>query len=134
LLTFCSTLLKLSVKQEGTVAQEFGEQIRQARKNKGYSQRDLAKLVGLDFTYLSKLENKRADYPPKEDVIRNLAKHLDLDPEELVFLAGRIPESNEDFLKQNYKEMPVLFRRMQENPELAQKIFEEVKRDRQKGE
>lgn len=116
------------------MAQEFGEQIRQARKTKGYSQRDLAKLVGLDFTYLSKLENKRADYPPKEDVIRNLAKHLDLNPEELIFLAGRIPESNEEFLKRNYKEMPVLFRRMQENPEFAQKVFDEMKQDRQQGE
>lgn len=106
--------------------QGFGEQIRQARKDKGYSQRDLAKLVGLDFTYLSKLENNRADYAPKEDVIRNLAEHLDLDPEELTFLAGRIPERDEEFLKQNYKAMPALFRRMKENPEFAQKIFSEA--------
>jgi HTH-type transcriptional regulator, competence development regulator len=108
------------------VAQGFGSKIRQARKSKGYSQRDLAKLVGLDFTYLSKLENDRADYAPKEEVIRNLAEHLDLDPEELVFLAGRIPERNEEFLKQNYEAMPVLFRRMQESPEFARKVFNEA--------
>lgn len=77
--------------------------------------------MGLDFTYLSKLENDRADYAPKEDVIRKLAEHLELDAEELVFLAGRIPERDEEFLKRNYKEMPALFRRMQENPEFAQK-------------
>lgn len=108
------------------MAQGFGQKIRQARKDKGYSQRDLAKLVALDFTYLSKLENDRADYAPKEDVIRKLATHLELDPDELVFLAGRIPERDEEFLRQNYQVMPALFRRMQENPEFARKVFKEA--------
>ena len=106
--------------------QSFGTLIRQARKEKGYSQRQLAKLLGVDFTYLSKLENDRADYAPKEEVIRSLAIHLDLDEEELIFLAGRIPQQEEDFLKQNYKNMPTLFRRMRENPEFAQKVFQEA--------
>lgn len=111
------------------MAQGFGKQIREARKNKGYSQRDLAKLVGLDFTYLSKLENNRADYPPKEEVIRNLAKHLDLNADELVFLAGRIPERDEEFVRQNYKPMAALFRRMQENPDFAKKVFDEAEQE-----
>ncbi|MGB3692866.1 MAG: helix-turn-helix transcriptional regulator [Spirulinaceae cyanobacterium] len=106
--------------------QNFGQIIRQARKDKGYSQRDLAKLVKLDFTYLSKLENNRADYPPKEEVIRSLAGQLDLDAEELIYLAGRVPHGEEDFLKENYKAMPSLFRRMKENPEFAQKVFQEA--------
>lgn len=105
----------------------FGKLIREARKDKGYSQRELSKLLGLDFTYLSKLENDRADYSPKEDVIRSLARNLDLDEEELIFLAGRIPQQDENFLKQHYKLMPALFRRMQENPEFANKIFREVR-------
>jgi HTH-type transcriptional regulator, competence development regulator len=101
------------------VAQSFGKLIRQARKEKGYSQREFAKLVYLDFTYLSKLENDRADYPPKEDVIRSLASNLDLEAEELIFLAGRIPQHDEELLKQNYKAMPALFRRLREDPEFA---------------
>lgn len=105
----------------------FGKFIREARKDKGYSQRELAKLLGLDFTYLSKLENDRADYSPKEEVIRSLARNLDLDEEELIFLAGRIPQRDEKFLKQHYQSMPALFRRMQENPEFAQKIFWEAR-------
>ncbi|MGK7872967.1 MAG: helix-turn-helix domain-containing protein [Xenococcaceae cyanobacterium] len=106
--------------------QNFGKLIRKARKDKGYSQRELSKRLGLDFTYLSKLENDRADYPPKEDVIRSLARNLDLDEEELIFLAGRIPQGDEDFLKEHYKNMPTLFRRMRENPEFAQKVFWEA--------
>ena len=104
----------------------FGQLIRQARKDKSYSQRELAKLLKLDFTYLSKLENNRADYAPKEEVIRGLARHLDLDEEELIFLAGRIPHREEDLLKQHYKDMPALFRRMRENPEFAQRVFREA--------
>ncbi|MBD2578274.1 helix-turn-helix transcriptional regulator [Oscillatoria sp. FACHB-1406] len=105
---------------------KFGELIRQARKDKGYSQRDLAKLLGLDFTYLSKLENDRADYAPKEEAIRALAHHLGLDEEELIFLAGRIPKQEEELLKEHYKDMPVLFRRMRENPEFARKVLREA--------
>ncbi|NEP85093.1 MAG: helix-turn-helix transcriptional regulator [Okeania sp. SIO3C4] len=100
----------------------FGKLIRKARKEKGYSQRELANFLGVDFTYLSKLENDRADYAPKEEVIRGLARNLDLDEEELIFLAGRIPQQYEEILKQNPKEMLALFRRMQENPEFAQRI------------
>ena len=55
-----------------------------------------------------------------------MARHLDLDEEELIFLAGRIPQREEDLLKQHYKEMPALFRRMRENPEFAQKVLHEA--------
>ena len=59
---------------------------------------------------------------PKEEVIRRLAKNLNLNPEELIFLAGRIPQQYEEILRQNPREMLVLFQRMQENPEFAQEI------------
>ncbi len=112
---------------------EFGLTLRQARKDKGYSQRNLAKLLGLDFTYLSKLENNRAEYAPKEDVIRGLARELDLDAEELIFLAGRIPQKEEDLLRQHHKSLPTLFRRLRENPEFAEKVFQEASRDPQES-
>lgn len=102
----------------------FGKVIRQSRKDKGFSQRELAHRIDVDFTYLSKLENDRSEYAPKEEVIRSLAAHLDLDEEELIVLAGRMPQAYEEFLKQNYKTMPALLRRMRENPEFAQKVFE----------
>lgn len=106
--------------------QTFGKVILKARKNKGLSQRDLADAVELNFTYLSKLENDKADYPPKEEVIRSLARTLDLDQEELIYLVGRIPQSEESFIKRHYDKIPTLFRRMQENPDFAQKVFYEA--------
>ena len=41
----------------------FGQVIRTARINIGYSQRELAALVEIDFTYLSKLESDSTEYP-----------------------------------------------------------------------
>lgn len=105
--------------------QSLGSLIKQARKVKNYSQRQLAKMVDIDFTYLSKIENDRTDYPPKEQVIRAIAQHLDLDEEELIFLTGRVPQSDKEFIKQNYEKMPTFFRRLRENPEQLKRILEE---------
>lgn len=107
--------------------QTFGKRIREARRGKGYSQRELAGLVKVDYTYLSKLENDRADYPPKQDIIEELAKHLDLDAEELGYLAGRISAADakvvQDLAKTHQKKMPVLLRTIRDNPELAEQIL-----------
>jgi transcriptional regulator with XRE-family HTH domain len=113
------------------VSQTFGKVIRQARKDKGYSQRDLAKLVEVDYTYLSKLENDHAAYPPSKEVIRLLVRYLDLTEreEELIYLAGRITADDErifqELVKQNYKQMPALFRMWRDNPHSVQKLLQE---------
>ncbi len=107
------------------IALSFGEAIKNARKGKGLSQRKLASLIGIDFTYLSKLENNRVDYAPREEIIRAIAQNLDLNEEELIFLAGRIPHQDCELLKQHYQAMPVLFRRMRENPAITEEILKE---------
>lgn len=98
--------------------QSFGKFIWQARRKKGLSQRELATKVGVDSTYLSKLENDHVE--PSEKVIRSLAEHLSLNAEELIYLAGRMTqhdsEALEELVKANYKEMPALFRRVRESP------------------
>src|SRR5207244_2732679 len=70
---------------------EFGRRLRELRKQKNISQRDLATQVAVDFTYLSKIEGGRLA-PPSEDVIRRLAQALDTDENELINLAGKIPK------------------------------------------
>ncbi len=112
--------------------QTFGKVIRQARRDKGYSQRDLAKLVDVDYTYLSKLENDHAAYPPSVEVIKLLVLTLDLTEreEELMYLAGRITTDDEkifgELLKTYNKQVPALLRRMQENPDFAQKLLRDA--------
>lgn len=43
-----------------------------------------------------------------------MARKLDLNEEELIFLAGRIPQCYEEVLKRHYKSMPDLFRRLED--------------------
>lgn len=69
---------------------EFGGFIRARRIEKKVSLRKLAELVGINFTYLSKIESGDLP-PPAEDKIRLLAQHLELDADELFSLAQKIP-------------------------------------------
>lgn len=56
----------------------FGKRLRELRKGRNLSQKQLAELVEINFTYLSKIENERLDFAqfPSEDLIRRLAKAL----------------------------------------------------------
>lgn len=68
----------------------FGKRIQQLRRDRKLTQRAVAQRLHIDFTYLSKLENDRGE-PPGEETVRGLAKLYQVDPEELLTLAGRIP-------------------------------------------
>src|ERR1700730_5818818 len=69
----------------------FGSRIRRLRHERGLSQRRLAAQVGIDFTYLSKLENNQSGQSPGEDLIRRLAEEFGEDPEDLLAMAGKVP-------------------------------------------
>ena len=71
-------------------ASEFGVRLRELRKQTGMSQREVAEKVGINFTYLSKIESG-ALLPPREDKIIKLARVLNADKDELITLAGKIP-------------------------------------------
>ncbi|MFC1874072.1 helix-turn-helix domain-containing protein [Chloroflexota bacterium] len=78
--------------------QDFGARLRELRKHAGLSQRDLARKVGVDFTYLSKIESG-AMPPPSEKVILRIVKALNADRDELLTLAGKIPADIAQILK-----------------------------------
>ena len=78
--------------------QEFGARLRELRKQAGLGQRELANRIGVNFTYLSKIESG-AMPPPSEKVIKRLAEALNVDKDELMALAGRIPGDIAQILK-----------------------------------
>ena len=90
----------------------IGQKIRSLRKAQNMTQRDLAKQTGINFTYLSRIENDRldAEQTPREDTLRTIALALQAEDEldELLILAKRIPET----IKQRILDRPALFRRM----------------------
>lgn len=71
----------------------FGEKLRTLRQAKDLSQKRLAALVGVNYTYISKCESEKLDFAPYpgEDLIRRLAAALDGDEDELLLLAKKIP-------------------------------------------
>ena len=87
---------------------DFSERLRSLRKQAQLSQRDLAERIGVDFTYLSKIENGRVE-PPSEAVLKGIARELAGElhqdetglADELITLAGKIPSDLAETLSRN---------------------------------
>ncbi len=74
------------------MATSFGAALRQFRLAAGLNQRELAAQVGLDFSYISKLENDRLP-PPAADTVVALCHVLHIEAEELLALIGKLPSA-----------------------------------------
>ncbi len=72
---------------------EFGTVIKSLRKEKRITQRALAEIVGVDFTYISKIENGKLENFPSVETITKIAGVLGIDKDELTLLAKKVPEA-----------------------------------------
>ncbi|UQZ87481.1 HTH-type transcriptional repressor RghR [Paenibacillus konkukensis] len=88
---------------------EFGELLRQLRKQHKITQRRLAELVGIDFTYISKIESGSMD-PPAEDKIVKIAEVLHVSADELILAADKVPSSFQRLITEN-KDVPMFLRK-----------------------
>lgn len=75
----------------GGLPMGIGTAIRQHRKHQGLTLREVAERAGVDFTYLSKIENEKPGFEPGADTIRALATALDVDELELLEMADKAP-------------------------------------------
>jgi transcriptional regulator with XRE-family HTH domain len=91
---------------------DFGSRIRELRKKQGISLRDFAGEVGIDFTYLSKIENGKVD-PPSEEKIIAMAKKFEVDAEELLGLAGKISSEKIRIAVKSNPDVGILLRKLQ---------------------
>ncbi len=73
----------------------FGKRLREARTERGLTLRQLALEAGVNFTYLSKIENERVPYTPAAETIRNLARILKVNAMEFLKLANKLPKELE---------------------------------------
>jgi len=70
----------------------------------GVSQRKLAEAAGIDFTYVSKIENNVYASPSEETLIK-MAELLQVEKDYLILLAGKIPSDlKEDLLALPYEQ------------------------------
>ncbi len=106
----------------------FGQMIRDARKEKRITQRDLAKMIDVDFSYISKIETGALE-PPSESVINKIAKVLEIDSNELFILAKKVPTEFKNSIIEEDTAANILFRKYQylteEQKERIKNIIEE---------
>ena len=85
----------------------LGRFVRDARRAKGLSQAALCSVVALSNAYISRMENDHIGYASEDSCVR-IANALDIDADETVRLAGKVPSDIEDYLIANPREMQSL--------------------------
>lgn len=78
----------------------FGELLKRLRTQWNLSQRALADLVGIDFTYISKIENEALD-PPSEETLIKMADVFKVDRYDFILSAGKMPTDFEVAIRSN---------------------------------
>jgi transcriptional regulator with XRE-family HTH domain len=105
-------------------ARTFGEYLRERRlaragEDATFSLRRLAERVGIEPSYLSKIERDEQP-PPGEETIRRLAGELDEDSDILLALAGKVSGDLLDIIRQRPALIAELLRSVRRAP--AKKI------------
>lgn len=103
------------------VSDSFGGYLRELRKGAGLSQRELAVRAGIDFTYLSKIENSRVE-PPAEETMRALARAVGTDAENLLARARKMPRDLKALVAQGSMEKALLLRRIAQTPMSPERV------------
>lgn len=68
----------------------FGPRLRELRRARGLTQKQLADAAGIDHTYLSRVECGKMT-PPKEPLLRWIAEAMNYSGDRLVLESGRVP-------------------------------------------
>src|ERR1700758_4546949 len=90
-------------------SERFGEFVRRKRGEKEIGLREMAKMVGVSPTYLSKVERDEFP-PPAEDKVKAIAKIIECDADDLLARAGRVSSDISDIIKRHPVELTALLR------------------------
>jgi transcriptional regulator with XRE-family HTH domain len=91
------------------LGEKFGAFIRRNREAKEIGLREMAKMIGVSPTYMSKVERDEFP-PPAEDKVRAIAKIIRCDVDELLALAGRVSSDVAEIIKRQPAELAALLR------------------------
>jgi transcriptional regulator with XRE-family HTH domain len=87
----------------------FGALVRREREAREIGLREMAKMIGVSPTYLSKIE--RGDFdPPAEDKVRKIAEIIGCDADELLARAGRVSSDLSEIIKRRPVALAALLR------------------------
>src|SRR5215217_4770518 len=91
------------------LGEKFGAFVRRAREAKDIGLREMAKMIGVSPTYLSKVERDEFT-PPAEDKVKAIAKIIGCDTDELMARADRVSSDLSDIIKRHPVELAALLR------------------------
>jgi transcriptional regulator with XRE-family HTH domain len=111
--------------------EKFGEFIRRKREamEPKVGLREMAKMIGVSPTYLSKVERDEFP-PPAEDKVRKIAEIIKCDADDLLARAGRVSTDITDIIKRHPVELAALLRTTKN---LTSKDIARLARDAQKA-
>jgi plasmid maintenance system antidote protein VapI len=95
--------------ETGMSREKFGAFIRARREAKEIGLREMAKMIGVSPTYVSKVERDEFP-PPAEDKIRLIAGVIGCDVDELLARAGKVASDLSDIIKRHPVELAALLR------------------------
>src|SRR6476620_1151805 len=105
----CKPLPKQKTGDAGMSWEKFGAFVRRARGAKEIGLREMAKMIGVSPTYLSKVERDEFA-PPAEDKVKAIAQVIGCDVDELLARAGRVASDLSDIIKRHPVELAALLR------------------------
>lgn len=100
----------------GDVARRRREELR--RHNPGFSLRQVATRIGVEPSFLSKVERGEAP-PPSEERIIALAEVLGEDPDVMLALAGKVSSDLQETIRRRPEMFAALIRGLREQPDHA---------------
>ena len=100
----------------GAYLREKRETLRE--EDSRYSLRQVAERVGIEPSYLSKVERDIGS-PPSEETLVRLARELDEDPDVLLALAGKVSEDLQSVIRKRPRLFGQLIREMRDVPDRA---------------
>ena len=89
--------------------QGFGATIRELREERGIGLRQFARMIEVSATYLSKIEREELT-PPAESRVKEIARLLEQDPDELLALAGKVASDLNEIIRNQPREMASFLR------------------------
>ena len=93
-------------------------QEKQARHGNAFSLRQLAHRIGVEPSYLSKIE-RGLEPRPSEDTTRALALELDQDPDVLLAMAGKVSGDLQQIIRKRPQVFSQLIRELKDMPDHA---------------
>ncbi len=88
---------------------KFGAYVRQKREQRELGLREMAKIIGVSPTYLSKVERDEFS-PPAEDKVLRIAEVFDIDADELLALAGKVSSDLSEIIREQPRELASFLR------------------------